>query len=227
MIAVVLVVFRRHRQRLAAFLLAVPAMITKWMTFLLPTMDDRTLSIVHHGAVVVFLGYAILTILRGIFEETEIRPDHLVGTICGYMLAGIAWGNAYTAIDLYSTNAFRITPEILAKIDNEHFRSAYFNYFSLCTLTNAGFGDISPTASFATTLTWLEAAFGQFYIAVVVAQLVGLRLAQALRGVAPKSDAHRAVHREFYAPSPASEPDRGEPSDPSAVGETEPLCHTY
>ena len=186
--AVVLIVFPRHRERIAALVLAVPAVLTKWATYPLAGIDDRVLGIVHHVTVVLFLGFAIFVILRGIFEQTKIQSDHLLGTICGYVLAGVAWGNAYSAIDLYAAQSFRIAPEILAKISDEHYRSVYFNYFSLCTLTNAGFGDISPTAPFATTLTWLEAAFGQFYIAVVVAQLVGLRLAQALRGVAePRS----------------------------------------
>jgi voltage-gated potassium channel len=195
--AVVLIVFPRHRERIAALVLAVPAVLTKWATYPLAGVDDRVLDIVHHVTVVLFLGFAIFVILRGIFEQAEIQSDHLLGTICGYVLAGVAWGNAYSAIDLYAAKSFRIAPEILAKISDEHYRSVYFNYFSLCTLTNAGFGDISPTAPFATTLTWLEAAFGQFYIAVVVAQLVGLRLAQAIRRVTePRSERGSNSHGE-------------------------------
>jgi hypothetical protein len=49
------------------------------------------------------------------------------------------------------------------------------------TLTTMGYGDITPIRHPATSLTWLEAMFAQFYITVIVAQLVGLRLAQALQ----------------------------------------------
>ena len=56
-----------------------------------------------------------------------------------------------------------------------------FNYFSLVTLTTMGYGDVTPARAPATMLATLEAVFGQFYIAVLVAQLVGLRLAQALQ----------------------------------------------
>lgn len=195
---VVLVVFPRHRERIAAIVLTIPAVLSKWVDIPHAGLDDRVLGIVHHVTVTVFLSFAIFVILRGIFEQTTIQSDHLIGTICGYLLAGVAWGNAYSAIDLYAAQSFRITPEILTKISDDHYRSVYFNYFSLCTLTNAGFGDISPTASFATTLTWLEAAFGQFYIAVVVAQLVGLRLAQALGSVresnSPRGSDGRGEH---------------------------------
>jgi hypothetical protein len=35
------------------------------------------------------------------------------------------------------------------------------------------------------TLSWLEAAFGQFYLAIVVAQLVSLRFTQSTAGRQP------------------------------------------
>jgi hypothetical protein len=50
-----------------------------------------------------------------------------------------------------------------------------------------GYGDVVPVRPPATVLASLEAIFGQFYIAVVVAQLVGLRLAQAFGRTAPPS----------------------------------------
>ncbi len=53
------------------------------------------------------------------------------------------------------------------------------NYVSLGALTSVGSGDVVPILPPATMLTMLEAVFGQFYIAVVVAQLVGARLSQA------------------------------------------------
>ena len=39
----------------------------------------------------------------------------------------------------------------------------------------------------AYSLTWMEVIFGQFYMAVVVAQLVGLKLAQPMKGDGPES----------------------------------------
>ncbi len=42
-----------------------------------------------------------------------------------------------------------------------------------------GYGDITPVASPARSVAVFEAVFGQFYIAVVVVQLVGSKLAGA------------------------------------------------
>jgi voltage-gated potassium channel Kch len=48
-----------------------------------------------------------------------------------------------------------------------------FNYFSIVTLTTLGYGDITPQSLAAGALCQIEAITGQFYIAVLVAWLVG------------------------------------------------------
>ena len=63
-----------------------------------------------------------------------------------------------------------------AGLDSWHGRTAVLNYVSLGSLTGVGSGAVVPVRPPATVLTTLEAVFGQFYIAVVVAQLVGARL---------------------------------------------------
>jgi hypothetical protein len=50
-------------------------------------------------------------------------------------------------------------------------------YYSFVTMTTLGFGDISPLQPLARYLTYLEAVTGQFYIAILVASLIGVRLA--------------------------------------------------
>lgn len=52
-----------------------------------------------------------------------------------------------------------------------------FIYFSFVTLTTLGFGDVSPLSPVARFLVYLEAIFGQFYLAILVASLVGSRMA--------------------------------------------------
>ena len=51
-------------------------------------------------------------------------------------------------------------------------------YFSLATLTTTGYGDIVPLHPFARSLANLEAVLGQFYLAITVARLVTLELAE-------------------------------------------------
>jgi hypothetical protein len=51
-------------------------------------------------------------------------------------------------------------------------------YFSFVTLSTLGYGDISPQTSYAQGWVILEAIIGQFYIAIVLARLLGLYVAE-------------------------------------------------
>ena len=49
-------------------------------------------------------------------------------------------------------------------------------YFSYVTLTTLGYGDITPAAPVSRFLAYSEAIVGQFYLAILVASLIGARL---------------------------------------------------
>ena len=52
-------------------------------------------------------------------------------------------------------------------------------YFSFVTLTTLGYGDISPVAPIAKFLVYMEAVVGVFYMAVLVASLVGVGISES------------------------------------------------
>jgi Ion channel len=183
MLASLLVVFTRRLERAVALTMTVVAIAVNWLRFLPAGEEYRVLAAVaYHGLRLVVPGFAVAVILRNIFAE-DITGDQVVGTVCGYLLAAAMWAHAYALIEMWVPGSFNMSPELRAGLSDEHGREALFYYFSLVTLTTMGYGDVSPVRAPATGLVTLEAVFGQFYIAVVVAQLVGLRLAQAL---APK-----------------------------------------
>ncbi|MBW2404029.1 MAG: two pore domain potassium channel family protein, partial [Deltaproteobacteria bacterium] len=49
-------------------------------------------------------------------------------------------------------------------------------YFSLVNITTLGYGDIVPVSKLARPLAALEGVFGQLYLAVMIARLVGLHI---------------------------------------------------
>ena len=49
-------------------------------------------------------------------------------------------------------------------------------YFSFVTITALGYGDIAPVSAPARTAAYLQAIFGQFYLAVMVARLVAIHI---------------------------------------------------
>jgi voltage-gated potassium channel Kch len=54
-------------------------------------------------------------------------------------------------------------------------------YFSVATLTTTGYGDIVPLNPFARSLANLESVIGPFYLAITVAPLVTLEVADRPR----------------------------------------------
>ncbi len=56
-----------------------------------------------------------------------------------------------------------------------------FIYFSLTTLSTIGFGDITPVTLQARYSAVAEGITGQFYLAILVARLVGMQMSGAGR----------------------------------------------
>jgi hypothetical protein len=59
---------------------------------------------------------------------------------------------------------------------------SHFIYYSFVTMSTLGYGDITPISNPARSLSLLEAVVGQLYIAILIAKLVGMHIAQAQRG---------------------------------------------
>lgn len=66
-------------------------------------------------------------------------------------------------------------------MDEWHTRRALFDYFSFATQASVGYTDITTTSPITNTFAWMEVMFAQFNLAVVVAAIVGMKLAQGSR----------------------------------------------
>jgi hypothetical protein len=186
-LGVLLVVFEQRWERYLALFLVFPLFASN----IAHNVSAERLpvgEIVFHSFAIAFFGFAVAVILKGIFQRETIRTDAVIGALCGYLLAAGAWANAYALIYLLRPGSFRVADAIAWRLGDWHLQRFLFNYFSVTTLTSLGYGDITPIGTLALSLSWLEVVFGQFYIAVVVAQLVGLRLAQAIKRDRPDSN---------------------------------------
>ena len=179
-LGVFLVIFEQRWERWLAFFL-VALVVASGIVHETLSGWAPVAAITYHCFALLFLGLAVAVILRRIFHQETIRTDAVVGALCGYLLAAATWANAYALIYLLRPGSFRAADVIAGRLGDWHFQRFLFSYFSVTTLTSLGYGDITPIGPLALSLSWLEVVFGQFYIAVVVAQLVGLRLAQSIK----------------------------------------------
>jgi hypothetical protein len=176
LLTVFVAVFQNHWDRLIGLLLGLPTMAAEFMYRVLPEAHRMPATVAYHALMTVFLGFAVITVLRDIFRNPQIGFDHLLGAFSGFLLSGIAWGNLYLLTQTIDPRAFNIGPEIAVQLQHEQSRRFLFNYFSFMTLTTLGYGDVTPVTPSACNLTWLEAMFGQFYVAVSIGQLMSLKM---------------------------------------------------
>jgi len=181
------VVFGQGRQRRVALALILPAIASNFGVYVLPRGVHTASEVAYHCFMVWFLSFAVAEILRDIFRKREISGDDVIGAFCGYIFLALVWANLYTLTYLLVPGTFTVNPAIAMRLGEWHERRALFDYLSFTTMMTLGYGDITPIGPPAYTLTWLEVMVGQFYMAVVVAQLVGLKLAQALSKGGPEA----------------------------------------
>jgi hypothetical protein len=182
MVLVSFAIFVRRGDRWIAVALMVSAVAANAAHYALSASSQWLAATVFHASSAAFLGFAVAVILGHIFRQRAIDGDDVLGAIAGWVLMGLIWGHLFALTDRLVPHSFTISSAIAGELDEWHSRRALFDYFSFTTLTSLGYGDITPTRAPAYTLAWLEVMFGGFYMAVIVAQLVGMKLARAQRG---------------------------------------------
>jgi len=176
------IVFGRDWERRIALVLFLPVLASNLAISALGVSRlEMPLEVLYHSSVIVFLGFAVRVIMADLFSARVIGGDDVLGAVCGYILGGLAWSHLYAMAYLFAPGAFEVDSAIVPQIADWHIRQSLFDYLSFTTLTSIGYSDITPVGPPLYSLMWLEVMFGQFYMAVVVAQLVGLKLAQAVR----------------------------------------------
>jgi hypothetical protein len=174
------VIVFRERERGFAAVLMVPTLVLTIAEYLVPAGSFVLVAAAFHAFVALFLGYAVGVLVRDTFRRRAIVFDDILGAFAGYMLLGVVWGSLYAMVELLAPAAFSVSPDIRWQLDDWQPSRALFNYFSFTTMSGLGYNDITPAAPITNTLTWIEVMSAQFYLAVVIAQIVGLKLAQAV-----------------------------------------------
>lgn len=128
------------------------------------TLAYRVLGLVF------FIGTAVKCGHQVLFSKTT-PTNAIVGTLTIYLLLGLIWATLYAITLYFIPDAFK---GLASGPGADTFpRVLYFSYVTLATL---GYGDISPTVPISRTLAYLQAVTGTFYLAIIVASLIGSRL---------------------------------------------------
>lgn len=124
------------------------------------------LVFVHYLAEIttnLFIIYLVGSVVRHMMQQKNVTIYTLVDAVNGYLLLGIMFMSLVAFCDVYLPGSFNTSGKNAMELV----------YYTFITLTTAGYGDITPQLPVAQSLAMLIAVTGQFYVAVVVAILVG------------------------------------------------------
>jgi hypothetical protein len=133
----------------------------------------KHLPVLADALMALFSGFVVWRAYSAVMRRQRPVGDRIVGAIGVYVLFGLAWAKVYETLDGAAPGSFRFpadtgwaTPSALR-----------YGYFSFVTLATTGYGDVIPVTVLAGTLAWMEAISGQLYLAITVARLVALSIA--------------------------------------------------
>jgi len=181
---------RIHGLLVGFLLLAIGASVAALLQ--LPVAWVRIDSTVQGLMHLPILAACVIGVLTFVFRAEEPSPDGIFATVVAYLLVAMIFGQLYGIALIWDPEALRLT-EPLQQLNPQQ-RGGEILYFSIVTMSTVGYGDVLPTSEFTRMLAAIQAVFGQFYVAVVVAVFVGMYAAQA-RGESRSGHPH-ASHDE-------------------------------
>ena len=160
---------RSKRNVIILIILGLPLLLSEWVF----TKSPETIF-----ASVLFFLFIIGTIMDHILHTEEVTIDTLYGAACAFLLLGLLWASIYGFLEYVSPGIIFVTNNTDI-VDN--LTSNEIIYYSYTTLTTLGYGDITSLTPEGRIVSVLEAIVGQLFLAFLVARLVAIYTANALK----------------------------------------------
>ena len=111
------------------------------------------------------------------YRARELSPCEVVDAALARIAACDPRLNAFVLVEFVRPDSFNFGDDVVRDgIDFNYVEVPL--YLSFVTLTTLGYGEITPVGGMARMLCVSEAVAGQIFLAVLVARLVGLQIAQ-------------------------------------------------
>ncbi len=157
-------------------LLGISAVIFLGMDFLISSWWIHLFSMINAA---LLIGLTTVVHFRRVFFTHRYTSNTVFGAVCVFLLLGFFFSLIYETIEHIRPDSFK--GFYTSTIDStpvlglgEMFQN--FLYFSFVTQTTLGYGDIVPQTYLTQNLAITQAIMGQFYIAVLVAGIIGKML---------------------------------------------------
>jgi voltage-gated potassium channel len=166
-----------RRRRMLGWALASAALAERLAIFF---VQNWTVDLVSSIVWLLFILYVTLSQLRSVLRQREVTGETICMAISVYLLIGFTWALLYALM-------FQLHPDSFGGLAEPGHPTGFLHlfpvlgYFSLTTLSTIGFGDITPLTLQARYAAVAEGITGQFYLAILVARLLGLQMSRSAR----------------------------------------------
>ena len=168
LVSALLAIATRRRILIVAALLALPALIGRWLNHYRPDLVPPEVFLI--GGIVFGL-FVVGNLLRFVLNAPSVNTEVLCASISAYLLLGLLWTLGYWLIAELVPDAFAFNASTVADRSMKGLNGLYFSFITLSTV---GYGDITPVSKVARMLAAAEATTGLLYVAVLIARLVAL-----------------------------------------------------
>jgi hypothetical protein len=166
-----------RRRRIIGWVLAATAAAERLTAIV---MQNRIVNLTESIGWLMFFAFVTFSELRSVLKHREVTGETISMAISVYLLLAATWGFLYLIIFQRHPGAFAgLVVANLGRTFDIRPLFPIFGYYSLGTISTIGAGDITPVSLQARYATAAEAITGQFYLAILVARLVGLQMSQS------------------------------------------------
>ncbi len=138
----------------------------------------RNLNLILFFLLGIYFFFITVFLFKDLLTLETVTWQVIVGAFTGYFMIGVMGFFLLSFIEMESPGSFTVEIHSLKDI-NDIF------YFAFITLTTIGYGDITPVSSSARSAVVLIGLVGQFYLAIVMAIMVGKFLSTQRNSTSP------------------------------------------
>jgi voltage-gated potassium channel len=128
--------------------------------------NNSSMRGVSFSLLFIYFSFITYFLFSDIIYSRKVSTSVIFGAFAGYFLIGVLFFFIFTLLDLYYPDTINVDTAAKEGLDNAL-------YFSFITLTTIGYGDYAPISTLGQKIAILEGLIGQFYIAAVMATIVG------------------------------------------------------
>ena len=156
----------RRRLIVLAGLLAIPALEHR----VLEGTNASAFSMLNISLSFAFDALVVVLIFHRVFVRGRPDSETVFGALSIYLLVGFSFASIYGLVAAVQPRAFYLNPATNLHSIADRFD---FVYYSFATLTSLGASGITPVSHEVRSLSVIEAMMGLFYLAVLIARLMG------------------------------------------------------